>query len=68
MIRQQTKPHTHVSEDGLIVRCYHKCATVFDWRLVLGWFIGQTASFPVEHMIWRLPGFSHLCRLLGIEI
>jgi len=38
--------HTHMDENGLIVKCYHKSKTVL---LSVSFWIGLTLGFPVEH-------------------
>lgn len=56
-------PHTHVTPDGILVRCYHKCKTIFSWQF----FVGMTLSFPVEHWLWtQVPGFSHIAKFMGL--
>lgn len=47
---QQAKGHTHLNEQGLWVRCYHRCRTSV---LQPGFWIGVTLSFPVEHLLWE---------------
>jgi hypothetical protein len=60
-----SKPHTHTTEDGLIVRCYHKSkATV----LSAGFWLGLTMGFPLEHFLWqKLWPFTIITNLLGLN-
>jgi hypothetical protein len=44
------KPHTHLTEEGILVKCYHKskntlCSPAF--------WIGITVSYPFEHLLWE---------------
>lgn len=57
--------HTHKTEDGLLVKCYHNTRSV----LASGSFwIGVTISYPFEHLLWeKVPGFSHIAALLGMH-
>ena len=55
-------PHTHVTENGVLVKCYHKCragvVSLLSPRLWLMW----TVAFPLEHYIWTktpLKAFAH---------
>lgn len=59
-----THEHYHKDEKGILHRCYHECKQVVtQW----GFWIGVTVSFPIEHFIWeKLPGFSHISRMLGL--
>jgi len=60
---QAMKPHYHSDEAGLLVRCYHKCRTVFTWQF----FVGITISFPFEHFLWeKVPPFSWLAGFMGL--
>lgn len=57
-------PHTHVSEDGFVVKCYHKCKSIL---LDYAFWIGVTLTFPIEHFLWtKIPGFSHLAEWLNL--
>lgn len=50
-------PHTHVTPDGLLVKCYHKCKTgALSVKQVLGstaFWIGSTVTFPLEHFLYE---------------
>lgn len=59
--------HTHVNEDGLLVRCYHKCkkatSVLGTWQF---WF-GMTMGFPFEHFLWeKVPPFSWITHWIGL--
>ena len=44
------KPHFHVDERGVLVRCYHGVTSLAtDWRF----WAGITLSFPLEHWLWE---------------
>jgi len=48
--KKKAQGHTHVDEQGLIHKCYHKCrSTIFSF----GFWLGVTLSFPIEHFIWE---------------
>jgi len=59
--------HLHRTEEGFLVRCYHKSVT--EVRRV-GFWIGLTIGYPLEHVLWegwllhQWP-FSLLKSLLG---
>lgn len=56
--------HEHVTEDGMIVKCYHKCKSVLAEP---AFWIGVTVTFPIEHFLWtKVPGFSHISHWLGL--
>jgi hypothetical protein len=44
------KPHTHVDEQGMFVKCYHKSAT--EMRRV-GFWVAMTIGYPLEHVLWE---------------
>lgn len=58
------KPHFHLNENGVLVKCYHGTKTLLtDYAF----WIGVTISFPLEHFLWtKVPGFSHLAVWLGL--
>ncbi len=57
--------HTHKDENGVLVKCYHKCRNVLtDYAF----WIGITVSYPIEHFLWeKVPGFSHIAQLMGMH-
>lgn len=55
--------HFHQDSRGILHACFHKCRPV----LTLSFWIGITASFPLEHLIWeRLWPFNLLTKVLGL--
>ncbi len=55
-------PHTHVDENGLMVKCYHKTALLSG-----GYLLGLTLGFPIEHFLWeKVWPFRLLTRYLGL--
>lgn len=44
------KGHTHVNEQGVWVKCYHRCRTSIASP---GFWIGLTLGFPLEHLLWE---------------
>lgn len=57
-------PHTHVTEDGFLIRCYHRSRSVL---LSGGFWLGVTVSFPLEHFIWeKLYPFKLITEWLGL--
>lgn len=44
-------PHTHVTESGAVVTCYHECKSIV--RQPSFWIL-TTLTFPIEHGIWML--------------
>lgn len=57
-------PHTHVTEHGFVVKCYHKCKSIL---LDYAFWIGITVSYPIEHFIYeKVWPFSIVGSLLGI--
>ena len=45
-----TKFHTHINEQGLLIKCYHQCKIVFfNWQF----WAGLTMGFPLEHLLWE---------------
>lgn len=57
--------HTHVDENGFIVRCYHKTrSTLFSPAF---WF-GVTMSFPIEHWLWHsVWPFNVIAKMMGLD-
>lgn len=41
--------HTHQTEHGLLVKCYHSCKNIL---LSGSFWLGVTLSFPIEHWLW----------------
>ncbi len=57
-------PHTHIAENGMLVKCYHHCKGVL---AAPAFWIGVTVSYPFEHLLWeRVPPFSWIAHYLGI--
>lgn len=57
-------PHTHVDEQGFIVKCYHQCKSILTQP---AFWLGVTITFPIEHYLWtKVPGFSHVSGWLGL--
>lgn len=56
--------HTHVDENGFIVRCYHKTRRVLlDW----GFWLGTLISFPLEHFLYeKVWPFTLISKALGL--
>ena len=44
-----TTAHQHIDEQGLIVKCYHQCKTLFSWQF----WMGTTLGFPLEHFLYE---------------
>lgn len=60
-----SKEHYHKTENGVLVKCYHKCKGLLTDP---AFWIGMTISYPFEHMLWeKVPGFSHLAHLMGMH-
>jgi hypothetical protein len=56
--------HTHVDENGLIVKCYHKSKSAL---LSGGFWLGLTLGFPIEHFLWeKVWPFKLLTQYLGL--
>lgn len=50
-------PHTHTTESGLLVKCYHKCQS---WGLTKpSFYIAMFLTFPLEHALWTKVPFLH---------
>jgi len=47
-----TKNHSHYHKDeqGMLVRCYHKCKTSLS---DVSFWIGLTIGFPIEHFLYE---------------
>jgi len=56
--------HTHVTEKGMLVKCYHNCKSVM---LSLGFWVGLTLGYPLEHFIWeKLWPFYLISKFFGL--
>lgn len=56
--------HFHEDEQGFLVRCYHKSRAAV---LSLGFWVGLTIGFPVEHFIWeKIWPFTLITKWLGL--
>jgi hypothetical protein len=56
-------PHTHETENGLLVKCYHKTKLL----LAPSFWIGMTLGFPLEHFIWeKVWPFKEITHWLGL--
>jgi hypothetical protein len=56
--------HTHVDENGLMVKCYHKSKSAL---LSGGFWLGLTLGFPLEHFLWeKVWPFKLLTQYLGL--
>lgn len=55
--------HTHIDSKGHLHKCLHECknqmSTPSFWVLF-------TLSFPIEHLLWKLPPFSYIANLIGM--
>lgn len=59
----QAKPHFHRDEQGMLVKCYHKCRN--NW--LVGFCVGTTLSFPFEHWLYeKVWPFNLLTQWLGL--
>jgi hypothetical protein len=57
--------HTHLTEDGILIKCYHKSKSAVFTAFM--WFLGITASFPIEHFIWeKIWPFKEISQFLGL--
>jgi hypothetical protein len=57
-------PHTHVSSDGTLVKCYHECKSQLG---TLSFWVMTTLAFPIEHAIWtKMPGLSAIAKWAGL--
>lgn len=62
-MQEPSAPHTHKTERGVLVQCYHKCRTVLNWQF----FAGVTLSFPIEHFIWeKIWPLNLLAKWMGL--
>jgi hypothetical protein len=58
------KSHTHITETGMIVRCYHESKTLLKTP---SFWIGMTLGYPLEHLIWeKIWPFSWLIKFIGL--
>lgn len=60
-------PHTHVTPDGLLVKCYHKCragvVSLFSWQF----WVATTLGFPLEHALWtKIPFLRAIAQWAGL--
>ena len=56
--------HTHLDENGLLVKCYHRSKTVL---LSFSFWLGLTMGFPIEHFLWeKIWPFYLLTHGLGL--
>ena len=56
--------HTHKTETGLLVRCYHKSKSTL---LSPNFWLGVTLSFPLEHFIWtKVWPFAWITSYFGL--
>ena len=57
-------PHTHVDEQGKLVRCYHQCRSALT---SVGFWVGLTLGFPLEHLLYeKVPPFTYITHWLGL--
>jgi hypothetical protein len=60
-----TKFHTHETEDGILVKCYHSSKNTL---LSMSFWLGVTLSFPIEHWLWHnVWPFKILAGYLGLD-
>jgi len=58
-------PHFHEDERGLLVRCYHSAKTEV---LRVGFWVGLTLGFPLEHYLYdHVWPFTLVRQLLGLS-
>ena len=58
------KFHTHLTENGVVVRCYHETKALLK---TYSFWIGMTIGFPIEHFIWeKVWPFKLLASLVGL--
>lgn len=64
MKQKRAKPHTHVTDQGFVVTCYHNCKELlFKWQF----WVGLTFGFPVEHFLWeKVWPFYLISKKLGL--
>ncbi len=59
-----SKPHTHKTETGAVVECYHDCKNTLKKP---SFWVLTTLIFPIEHAIWTLtPGLKQLAAFAGL--
>ena len=44
--------HFHENEQGILIRCYHVCRHWLAPGFLAGYLVGQTLTFPLEHIQW----------------
>lgn len=60
-----TQAHLHLTEDGMLVKCYHQCRNLLT---SLPFWVGMTLGYPFEHALWHyVPPFSYISKWLGME-
>jgi hypothetical protein len=56
--------HTHTDENGLLVKCYHKCRNVL---MDYAFWIGTLIAFPLEHALYeKIWPFTIVKEFLGL--
>jgi hypothetical protein len=59
-------PHYHLTEQGILVKCYHK-TSVFVKHPVVSFVLGTMISFPLEHWIYeKCYPFTLITKFLGL--
>lgn len=62
--RLDRKYHTHTTEEGLLVRCYHSSKNTM---LSTSFWLGVTLSFPLEHYLYeKVWPFTLVTAWLGL--
>lgn len=56
LIVEENHGHSHRTETGALVKCYHHCRSVITSP---AFWIGSTMSFPIEHALWTKIPFLH---------
>lgn len=60
-----TTPHTHKTEAGLLVKCYHQCQKAGVTKA--SFWVLMTLSFPIEHLLWtKVPPFTLIAHYFGL--
>lgn len=56
--------HTHLTETGTLVKCYHECRNTL--RTPSFWVL-TTLAFPLEHAIWtKIPLLAGIAQWAGL--
>lgn len=64
---EEQNKHYHKDSRGMFHACYHKCRSLLTVNTVLGFLVGTTLSFPLEHALWtKVPGFRDLASFFGL--